>query len=353
MSPDQFLSRMKKGVIAPAYLFLGPEAYDRRRCRQALLNAMLTDEEREEGLTQYDLRETTLPDVIDDARSLSLFAGKRVIVLANAELALPRQRSEDEDAETPSSAGAASLDDYMKDPTPGVVLLFEAVQFDFQGDEKKKLERIAKFYASVADTVELKRYPADEARGEAQSLAKRAGISIDPAALGFLVDALGADVARIAVEIEKLRLYVGSERTITLEDISKLVPEARATTIFALVNALGRRDRRQSLQILDTLTRDGEYLPLALSFLSAQFRMALVSKESGLRGAPQIQSYFSRLGVPVWGSRAEQIQQTVGKFSKEQLELGLKLIFEADRDMRSTRPDDRIVMEKFILEITR
>src|SRR5205823_11998060 len=130
-------------------------------------------------------------------------------------------------------------------------------------------------------------------------------------------------------------------------------PEARVTTIFALVNALGRRDRRQSLQILDTLTRDGEYLPLALSFLSAQFRMALVSKESGLRGAGQIQSYFSRLGVPVWSSRAEQIQQTVTKFSKEQLELGLKLIFEADRGMRDARPDDRIVMEKFIFELTR
>jgi DNA polymerase-3 subunit delta len=353
MSPDQFLARMKKGNIAPAYLFLGPEAYDRRRCRQALLDAMLSPEEREEGLTQYDLRETALPDVTDDARSLSLFAPKRVIVVANAELGLPRQRSDDEEEDAPASGGAQALDDYMKDPTPGVVLLLEAVQFDFQGEEKKKLDRIAKFYASVTETVELRRYPADEARGEAQTLARQAGITIEPMALSFLVEALGADLARIAVEIEKLRLYAGTGRTITLEDISKIAPEARVTTIFALVNALGRRDRRQSLQILDTLTRDGEYLPLALSFLSTQFRMALVSKESGLRGASQIQGYFSRLGVPVWSARAEQIQQTVGKFSKEQLELGLKLIFEADRDMRSARPDDRIVMERFIFELTR
>src|SRR4051812_25538306 len=352
MSPDQFLARMKKGTIASAYLFLGPEAYDRRRCREALLNAMLATEEREDGLAQYDLRDTSLADVVDDARSLSLFAARRVIVVANAELALPRQKVEDDDAEVAASGSAEALDKYMKDPTPGVALLFEAVQFDFQGEEKKRLDRIAKFYASVTDTVELRRYPADEARGEALALAKRAGTSIDPGALSFLVEALGADMARIANEIEKLRLYAG-ERTVTLEDISKLVPEARATTIFALVSALGRRDRRQSLQILDTLTRDGEYLPLALSFLSAQFRMALVSKESNLRSPQQIQSYFSGVGIPVWGSRAEQIQQTVAKFSKEQLQLGLKLIFEADRDMRSARPDDRIVMERFIFELTR
>ena len=53
--------------------------------------------------------------------------------------------------------------------------------------------------------------------------------------------------------------------------------------IFALVNAMGRRDRTRALQVLDTLARDGEYLPLALAFLSTQFRMALVAREAGLR----------------------------------------------------------------------
>ena len=64
------------------------------------------------------------------------------------------------------------------------------------------------------------------------------------------------------------------------------MPDARATTIFALVNAVGRRDRVRALEILDTLTRDGEYLPLALAFLSTQFRLALVAREAGLKSGP-------------------------------------------------------------------
>src|SRR5882724_10931208 len=105
MSTDQFLARIKKGIVAPAYLFLGVEAYGRDRCRQALLDAMLSPEEREDGLSRYDLRDSSLADVVDDARSLSLFARKRVIVVANAELALPRQRAEeeDDDSEMPAS----------------------------------------------------------------------------------------------------------------------------------------------------------------------------------------------------------------------------------------------------------
>jgi len=137
----------------------------------------------------------------------------------------------------------------------------------------------------------------------------------------------------------------------TDDDIAALVPDARATTIFALVNALGRRDRARALEILDTLTREGEYLPLALAFLSTQFRMALVAREANLKSAQQIQGHFTRLGIPMWGSRGEQVQQTVAKFSQPQLERAIKLTFEADRGMRDTRPDDRIVMERFILAL--
>jgi len=210
---------------------------------------------------------------------------------------------------------------------------------------------VRKFYGAIADVVELRRFTPHQAHQEAEALARRAGFHLDPAALDLLVDALGADIARIATEIEKLSLYAGS-RPVGAEDIAALVPDARATTIFALVNALGRRDRARSLDILDTLTREGEYLPLALAFLSTQFRMALAAREAGLRSPQQIQSHFARAGAPLWGSRAEQIYQTAGKFTTPQLERALTLIFQADRGLRDARPDDRVVMEQFVLRLT-
>ncbi len=353
MTPAQFLARIERGEIAPAYLFVGPESYQRQRARRALLQAVLGAAGGENAVTQYDLGETPLAEAIDDARALSLFASERVILAGNAEAALPHSRV-DEDAED-SGGGTARRADmlavYMKDPTPGVVLVFDAPRFDFEGEDRKKQERVRKFYAALGDPVEFRRVSADEARREAAALARRAGLSIDPAMVDLLVEALAADLTRIAVEVEKMALYAGG-RPVTEEDVGLLVPDARATTIFALVGALGRRDRSRSLEILDTLFRDGEYLPLALSFLSAQFRAALVAKETGLRSPQQIQGHFAKLGVQMWGSRAEQVFQTVAKFSKAQLERAMALTFEADRDLRSARPDDRIVMEQFILRLT-
>jgi DNA polymerase-3 subunit delta len=349
VTPAQLLARVKKNAAPQVALLLGPEAFQRTLIKRALAVQMP-----EGAVSEHDLTQVSLAEVLDDARSLSLFAADRLIWVTNAEAALPRGRAaaaeEDGEVETGGSGDAAALSAYLKDPTPGTVLVFEAIRYDFEGDDKRKLERVAKFYSAVSDVVELRRLAAHEARREAETLASQARLQLDADALDLLVEALGADLARIAVEIEKLALYAGS-RKVGVDDIAALVPDARATNIFALVNALGRRDRARALEILDTLTREGEYLPLALAFLSTQFRFALVAREAGLKSASQIQGHFTRLGIPMWSSRAEQVYQTVAKFGRPQLERAMKLIFEADRGLRDARPDDRIVMEQFILKL--
>jgi DNA polymerase-3 subunit delta len=350
LTPAQLLTRLKKRELPPAALLLGPEAYQRRHLKESLTAAFA-----EGAVTQFDLAEVSLAAILDDARALSLFAANRLVWVVNAEAALPRTKAGDEDdgegESASASGGAAPLAAYLKDPTPGALLVFEASRFDFEGDDKRKIERVRKFYAAIHDVVELRRFAAHEARAEAESLARHAGLSIEPAALDLLVEALGADIARIAVEVEKLSLYA-SGRRISADDIAALAPDARATTIFALVNALGRRDRGRALGLLDTLAREGVYLPLALAFLSTQFRLAVAAREAGLKSAAQIQAHFTRLGVPMWGSRADQIYQTVAKFGKPQLERAMKLISETDRGLRDARPDDRIVMEQFLLKLT-
>ncbi|MBK9171158.1 MAG: DNA polymerase III subunit delta [Bryobacterales bacterium] len=347
MTPDQFLSALTRQGPPPVCLFLGPEAYHRDRCRGALVSASLPEEDREEGLSRHDLNESDLAALLDDARSLSLFASRRLLVAANAEGVLPHARAADQE----NKAAAAGLAAYLRDPVPGVTILFEATAFDFEGEDKKKLERVQKFFAGIPCVVEFRRQTPAQAAAEAARLAREAGLTISRDLLQELTESLGANVTRISVEIRKLSLYKGAE-AVTTEDISTLVPDARATTVFALVNALARRDRRKSLDLLDTFVREGEYLPLALTFLSGILRLALMAKESGLRGAGQVQSHFSRHGVPMWPSKAEQVWQTASACTAKQLEAALGEIFAADRDMRGPRPDDRILMERLIWKLT-
>lgn len=340
MTPDDFLSSVRANKLAPVYLFLGPDAWRRDECRKALIEHVLPEEDREQGLTRIDLSEISLSEVIDDACSYSLFASTRVLWVSSAESALPRG-----DATEPPE----SLVRFLKDPAPDVTLVLQCSRYGFDGEDKAKLDRVRKFYAPIKAVVEFPHPSPLEARALAQRLCKQLGLTIEGPALELLVEATGANASRIANEIEKLRLLTASA---TYADVQKLTPDAREATIFNLVAALGRRDRKASLEILDTLVRDGEYLPLALNFLAGQFRFAIVAKEARLPNANAIQQHFSRQGVPMWRARAEQIQQTAAAFQIPQMRTAVKLIFEADRGLRDTRPDDRTVMEQFILRLT-
>jgi DNA polymerase III subunit delta len=315
LSPEQFLQRVQKGPPAPVYLFLGSEVYQLSACRRALVEKVLAPQDRETGLSRHDLEETTLANVLDDARSLSLFAPNRVVWVSGAETALPRGRAASNDEDS----AAAELGAYLKSPTPGTVLVFEASRYDFEGEDRAKLERVQKFYSAIREVVELRPYTLESARRLAQDLAKEAGLQIGLAEIGLLVESLASDAGRIANEIEKLRLYTGGTRKVTTDDILRLVPNAQASTIFALVGALGSGNRKRALDSLDTLFREGEYLPLALTFLATQFRLAMAARDSGLKTAQQIQAQFSGQGIRIWRDRAEQVHQTVARHRKNLL----------------------------------
>ncbi len=355
MTPEEFQRQIQKPPLNPAYLFLGPEMWQRGQCRQLLFERALPLEDRESGFIRYDLDETDLNSIMDDARSMSLFASNRLIWAGSAEAVLPRGRAaaqESEEAEETAKSDAAPLIAYLKDPPPGTVVVFDCSRYDFEGEDKTKIQRVQKFFASVKAQVEFPNLTPVAARKLAVSAARDSKVEMTGDAIDLLVEVLDSNAARIVNEIEKLSLYANAKRKITVDDVVNLIPNGRATTIFSLVGALGRGDRTAALDALDILVREGEYLPLALTFLGTQFRLALVAKEAGLTNAGMIQAHFSKLGVAMWRSRAEQVQQTVAVFSPEKLRGAIRETYETDRALRDARPDDRTVMERFVLSLT-
>src|SRR5438067_1502380 len=114
MTPAQFLSRIKQAP-PPAVLLLGPEAYQRRRIKDALQATVP-----ETAVTQHDLCHVSLAEVLDDARALSLFASERLIWVCSAEAALPAVRSggAEPEGESVNSHDSALLAADLKHPTP-------------------------------------------------------------------------------------------------------------------------------------------------------------------------------------------------------------------------------------------
>jgi DNA polymerase-3 subunit delta len=349
MTPEQFLARLDKNSPAPAYLFLGQEGYHRRICKDALLRRVLPGND-SVGFTQIDLESSSLLQALDDARSLSLFSSERLIWVSSAELALPRRITVDE--EESGKRNDSGLAEYMKQPTPGTVLVFECSRYDFEGDDRPKIERVEKFYSAVPVTVQFRAFTSESSRFLAQQLTKQHGLNLAGAELAALLDAVAGDANRLASELEKLSLFVGSDRAVTMDDLQALVPNAAQSTVFSLVNALGKRDRAGALRSLDILVREGEYLPLALTFLSTQFRLALAAKEAKLNSTQQALAFFAKIGVRIWRDRAEQVMSTAAAFTREHLAKAVALIHDTDRKFREGYREDRVIMETLVLALT-
>lgn len=352
MTPQQFITQIRQKQFPAACLLLGPESFQRDYCRSALIETFLAAEERESGLVRLDLNEVGLEAVVDQAMTPSLFASRRVILVRNAEAALPRGR-----AAGAADEGAGGAEDakllarYLERPAEEVVLVFEAARYAAEGEDKARLERVRKFYAAMPAVVECFPMAPDQARRLARNLARRAQLAIGEAELDLLAESLGWDAARIAVEIEKLALWAQAGTTVTAADVAALVPEARTAGIFELADALAARDRRRALEVLDLLVRQSEYLPLALASLSGQLRLALAAQQGGWRRPEQILAEASRLGIRMWPARAQQISRTAAAFPPRDLREALKLVYQVDKGLRDVRPDDRTTIEAFIFRL--
>ena len=348
LKPGDLIMKLRKGgAPSSGYLFLGAEPFYRSRCRLALSSSILGAEPDEGAKVEIDLKERSLDDLLDEARTPSLFCRQRLVVGRNAEAAIP------------SGAGHAArqakrrVGDYFAGPLPGTTVILEAVRYDSgTRDGKAKLKRVAKFYDSVPVRVDLNALSTGDARFVGQVMARRAGLDIRPEVLTELVEMLGADAFRIDNEIAKLALYRGKGGRITTDDLEALVPEARQSGVFQFSEAVAARDKALCLQLLDTMSKSGTYWPMQLNLIAGLFRQTLSAKEVGARTATQIQSKLGKYGFRIWLTRARQLETMASRFEERELREALIAIFETYRGLRETHLDDRMLMEMLVMRLT-
>ena len=69
---DRFLSELESRKLRPAYVLAGDEAFFRKRCRDAILDHLVSPDARDFSIFEFDLSDTSLSEVLDRARTPSL-----------------------------------------------------------------------------------------------------------------------------------------------------------------------------------------------------------------------------------------------------------------------------------------
>src|SRR6516165_3076530 len=214
---NRFVADVQARKLAPGYVFVGDEAFFRKRCRDAVLQQLVPPDVRELSLYDMDLSETELQQVLDRARTPSLMAPFQVFFIRGVKNLYSRGKHDDE---------FAAIEDYFKNPNPDALIIFVADHISIPADtrrmdlqDKDRYERIRETLGEYCTVVEFARVEEGDAVKWAISQAGGEGIQLDFDAAGELVDSLGGDMMMVAHELEKLVLYAGHKKRITLGDV--------------------------------------------------------------------------------------------------------------------------------------
>jgi len=241
------------------------------------------------------------------------------------------------------------------------VLIFVADHISIPADvrrmemsDRDRYERIRETLGEYCGIVELGRVDESDGMRWVMEKAAQEAVKVDAEAARELVDALGADMMMVSHELEKLILFAGEKKHITLGDVETLVLAAKQRSLYELTDAISARDKNRALSVLDALlsTSEGDEAAIGhLYMLARTFRQMLVILEKNVRDARMIwQVLWQGFRVPPFA--AEDIIRQARRYkSRRELTRALKLIAQADISLRSNPPSKRLVLEQLVLRL--
>src|SRR5436309_3654456 len=350
---ERFVSDLQSRKLRAAYVFVGDEAFFRKRFRDAILEHLVPADLRDFSLFEFDLAENDLAEVLDRARTPSLMAPFQVFFVRGVKNLFARGSNEEK---------LAAIEEYCKNPNPDALLVFVADHISIPADarrmdmtDKERYERIRETLGQFCGIVELARVEESEAVRWVTEYCATREVKIDTDAARELVDALGGDMMMISNELEKLILYVGEKRHITLGDVETLVLAAKQRSLYELTDAISAKDRVRALETLDAILSAGEGDEAAIGhlyMLAKTFRQMLVILERKVRDQRMLwAALWQGFRVPPFAAD-DIIRQARRYKSKRELTRAIRLVAKSDLALRSSPVSKRLVLEKLIMDLT-
>src|ERR1700756_1802923 len=350
---DRFVSELQSRKMRPAYVFVGDEAFFRKRFRDAILEHLVPADLRDFGFFEFDLAETDLAEVLDRARTPSLMAPFQVFFVRVLKNIFGRGSNDEK---------LAAIEEYCKNPNPDALVVFVADHISIPADVRKMEMQDRERYQRIRDTlgqycgiVELARVEEGDAVRWITDYCTGRGVKIEADGARELVDALGGDMMMISNELEKLILYVGEKKRVTLGDVETMVLAAKQRSLYELTDAISGKDRVRALEVLDAILLSGEGEEAAIGhiyMLAKTFRQMLVILERNVRDQRMLwAALWQGFRVPPFAAD-DIIRQARRYKSKRELTRAIRLVAKSDLALRSNPPSKRMVLERLVMDLT-
>lgn len=219
---DSIIKEINSRLFAPVYYLMGEEPYYIDRLADYIAENVLSEEER--GFNQMVIygQDTDIGSIVAAAKRYPMMAEHQVIIVKEAQTL----RNMDE------------LVYYLQKPQPTTVLVF-CHKYGTLDRRKKVAVEIEK----TGRLFESKKLKDSMLPSFISSYVRAKGTAIDAKAAGMMVESIGADLSRLASELDKLIIAKPqNDEPITPELVEECVGISKDYNVFELKNALMVKD---------------------------------------------------------------------------------------------------------------
>lgn len=268
----------------------------------------------------------------NEAASLSLTGGRRVVRLR----------------ETPDSAAMASLAQTALRGNGTALIVLEGAGLPARN-------RLRTLLDAAPDGAAIGCYP-EEGRALEETIrqtVRDAGVGIDPDALRWLADQLGADRASTRAELGKLALFVGPGGRIDLDSAMACVGDLAGLSLDDAMYAAITGDVATTDRALELAMAEGaapvQVLRAALGHLQRLHRCRLVMETTRAGASDVVKS----LRPPLFFRRVGQFTRALGLWPAPTLTAAMAALAEAERGCKRTGYPDDTLCRNMVLTLAR
>ncbi len=326
--PAQIQGFLRNPGAARVVLLFGDDAGMIRDRAEALVRGVAGS--LDDPFLVAELSREQMRDLPNEAASQSLMGGRRVIRVRDV-----------------TDAAADAVQAVLKGSAPALVVL--------EGAGLPTRSKLRTMLEAAPDGTAIGCYPEegraleDTIRGTLQA----AGVGIDPDALSWLSQQLGADRASTRAELEKLALYVGPGNRVDIDAARTCVGDLAGLSLDDALFAATIGDVATADRALELAMAEGanpvQVLRAAMGHLQRLHRARLAMEQTGLSAADAVKS----IRPPIFYQKVSAFTRALGLWPASALNAGLAALSEAERGCKRTGWPDQALCRGALLTLAR
>ncbi len=324
---------LKQKKILPVYYLFGEDTYSVESVAAAIEKAVqpfIASDFDKEVLYAENQNFSSITGL---ASTFPFGSEKKLIIVKHAE----KLKEKDQKADK------KEIINYFQSPTE-----FSVIVFIHEGTITNPTSEIFKTLANKGYLFEAKELKGNSLIDWLISTAKKEGKTISYENAQLLTDISGENRSTLESQLEKIIIYLGDNKEITMDSIRGLSTSLKQYTIFDLTNAIGKKNKSAALKVVFNLLKNGMEPVQIIAMLNKYFTSLARLNELATTNSDEMQ--IARI-IGTHPYYLKDYKNARRMYSDNHLAAAFSALLKADLSIKTSSLDDQTLLSVLIAEI--